>query len=363
ATVASLFRRHQGRVLALTGAGVSVSSGIPDYRGPNGTYRVHGGYVPILHHELATQHASRQRYWARSFFGIRPAFRAEPNAVHRAFARLEASGHLAGLITQNVDGLHTQAGSQRLLELHGTLRRVACLSCSHTEDRDRFQHRLEELNPQWALFWQEMARTGKEPARRPDGDVDLPPELRYEDFRYPTCHCCRSGQYMPTVVFFGGNIADAVRARAIDMVDQAQALFVCGTSLATFSAFRLVTRAREHGKEVLVANFGQTRGDQHATTKLEVLAEDLLPPVQTLVARLQALHTRLASGDAGEAGDEELLVTLTYYVNQTSFIRRRMTLLQGRVSDLKSRSLRLGEHRAQQSRQVAEWVHQERQRV
>ncbi|KAJ2769811.1 hypothetical protein IWQ56_002408 [Coemansia nantahalensis] len=278
-TVAGLLRRHRGRVLALTGAGVSVPSGIPDYRGPRGTYRVHGGYRPILHHELVSQHASRQRYWARSFFGIRPAFRAEPNAAHRAFARLEASGHLAGLITQNVDGLHTQAGSQRVLELHGTLRRVACLGCGHTSDRDRFQLRLEALNPRWARFSAEMARAGEEPARRPDGDVDLPPELRYEDFRYPMCTRCHTGHYMPTVVFFGGNVADAVRAQSLDMVDQAQSLLVCGTSLATFSAFRLVKHAHDTGKEVLIASFGQTRGDPYATAKLDVLAEELLPLV------------------------------------------------------------------------------------
>ncbi|KAJ2583731.1 hypothetical protein EV177_010144, partial [Coemansia sp. RSA 1804] len=81
-TVAAFFKRHNGRALALTSAGVSVPSGIPDYRGTNGTYRVHGSYRPILHHELVTQHESRQRYWARSFFGIRPAFKAEPNEIH-----------------------------------------------------------------------------------------------------------------------------------------------------------------------------------------------------------------------------------------------------------------------------------------
>ncbi|KAJ1835487.1 hypothetical protein LPJ63_001107 [Coemansia sp. RSA 2711] len=277
-TVCDFFRRHQGRVLGLTGAGVSVPSGIPDYRGAHGTYRVHGEYTPILHHELVTQHASRQRYWARSFFGIRPAFRAEPNGIHRAFAELEAIQYLHGLITQNVDGLHLQAGSRNVLELHGTLKRVQCLGCGSLESRDEFQRRLERLNPQWAEFWRQMVRSGEEPQRRPDGDVDLPPNLQYGSFKYPQCPDCH-GHYMPTVVFFGGNVADAVRSRSYRMVDESAALLVCGTSLATFSAYRLVRHAREQGKEVVIVNYGETRGDGDATLKLETAAEDVLPPV------------------------------------------------------------------------------------
>ncbi|KAI8323541.1 DHS-like NAD/FAD-binding domain-containing protein [Martensiomyces pterosporus] len=276
-SVAQYFKQHRGKVLGLTGAGVSVLSGIPDYRGSRGTYRVHGEYIPILHHELVTQHSSRQRYWARSFFGIRPAFKAEPNAIHHSFAKLEQNGYLSGLITQNVDGLHLQAGSRNVLELHGTLKNVRCLSCGQVEGRDEFQGRLETLNPEWVVFWRKMVDSGEEPPRRPDGDVDLPPNLRYEDFKYPMCGHCNTGNYMPTVVFFGGNVADDVREQSYKMVDDAEALFVCGTSLATFSAYRLVKRAREQGKQVMIVNFGETRGDSDATVKLETPAEDLLP--------------------------------------------------------------------------------------
>ncbi|KAI9499778.1 hypothetical protein GGI25_005104 [Coemansia spiralis] len=277
--VAAFFRRHQGRVLALTGAGVSVPSGIPDYRGISGTYRVHGSYRPVLHHELVSQHTSRQRYWARSFFGIRPAFKADPNPIHYSFAKLEEMGYLAGLITQNVDGLHSKAGSSSVLELHGTLKSVRCLNCGHMESRDVFQERLEKLNPAWSEFHDAMANSKENPARRPDGDVDLPPNLRYKDFNYPACEHCHVGHFMPTVVFFGGNVANAIREQSYKMVDAADALFVCGTSLATFSAYRLVRHAREQGKEVLIANYGETRGDKDATLKLEAPAEELLPPV------------------------------------------------------------------------------------
>ncbi|KAJ2823126.1 hypothetical protein IWW50_003916 [Coemansia erecta] len=279
ALVSEFFQRHRGKVLALTGAGVSVPSGIPDYRGPNGTYRVHGEYTPILHHELVQQHTARQRYWARSFFGIKPAFKAEPNAIHRAFAGLESRGYLSGLITQNVDGLHVQSGSRRVLELHGTLKHVRCLGCGFEEGRDEFQRRLEALNPEWKEFWRDMVQAGAEPQRRPDGDVDLPPNLRYEEFGYPKCHACGDGNFMPTVVFFGGSVDDEVREQSYRMVDDARSLLVCGTSLATFSAYRLVKRAREQGKEIAIVNFGQTRGDADATMKLETVAEDVLPAV------------------------------------------------------------------------------------
>ncbi|KAJ2785319.1 hypothetical protein GGI15_001970 [Coemansia interrupta] len=278
-SVADYFRRHHGRVLGITGAGVSVASGIPDYRGPKGTYRVYGGYTPILHHELVLQHRSRQRYWARSFFGIRPAFLAKPNSIHYALADLEHRGYLNGLVTQNVDGLHVQAGSKNVLELHGTLKNVRCLNCNHTESRADFQKRLEELNPKWVTYFQQMAQSGEEPARRPDGDVELPPTLKYDDFEYPTCDQCHLGHYMPTVVFFGGNVADHVRSRSFEMVDGADALFVCGTSLATFSAYRLVKHAREQGKDIMIVNLGETRGDKDATVKLEASAEEVVPPV------------------------------------------------------------------------------------
>ncbi|KAJ2450701.1 hypothetical protein EV183_004107 [Coemansia sp. RSA 2336] len=283
-TVADFFRRYRGRVLGLTGAGVSVLSGIPDYRGSNGTYRVYGSYTPILHHELVQQHHSRQRYWARSFFGIKPAFRAEPNANHHAFASLESRGYLSGLITQNVDGLHLLAGSRNVLELHGTLRHVRCLSCGYRESRDEFQKRLEEMNPEWAEFWYQMVRSGEEPRRRPDGDVDLPAQLKYEHFKYPQCPKCHTGNFMPTVVFFGGNVSELDRERSFQMVDNAEALLVCGTSLTTFSVYRLVKRMREQGKQVVIVNYGQTRGDDDAALKLETVCENILPSLTALLS-------------------------------------------------------------------------------
>ncbi|KAI7826362.1 DHS-like NAD/FAD-binding domain-containing protein [Kickxella alabastrina] len=282
-SVAEFFRRHSGRVLAITGAGVSVASGIPDYRGPQGTYRVHRGYTPILHHELIAQHATRQRYWARSFFGIRPAFLASPNPTHRALASLENAGHISGLITQNVDGLHLQAGSRNVLELHGSLRHVRCLDCGHLENREDFQRTLEELNPVWAGVGREMLRSGEEPMRRPDGDIELPAALSYADFAYPQCPQCHTGHFMPTVVFFGGNVAPEVRLRSHEMVEENGAVIVCGSSLATFSAFRLVRHAREMGREVLIVNLGETRGDKEAKWKVEAPVEEIVPPVAAIL--------------------------------------------------------------------------------
>ncbi|KAJ1674319.1 hypothetical protein EV182_003523, partial [Spiromyces aspiralis] len=127
ALVRDFFAQHRGHVLVLTGAGVSTDSGIPDYRSPNGTYVKHPQYRSILFHEFVTQHCARQRYWARSFLGIREMEKARPNPTHYAFSRLEQLGYIGQLITQNVDSLHRRAGSQKVLELHGSLRTVRCM--------------------------------------------------------------------------------------------------------------------------------------------------------------------------------------------------------------------------------------------
>eukprot|EP00966_Prymnesium_polylepis_P174589 4040134-Prymnesium_polylepis.1 len=110
------------RLLVVTGAGISTASGIPDYRSPRGSYS--RGHKPIQHMELVLCAAARQRYWTQSFVGWRYFSRAQPNAAHTALAALEARGHVrAGLITQNVDGLHSAAGHA---EPRATPRRHTC---------------------------------------------------------------------------------------------------------------------------------------------------------------------------------------------------------------------------------------------
>src|SRR5258706_15411857 len=120
------------RIVALTGAGCSTESGIPDYRGPDRPPRIRD---PMQHREFVERADARRKYWARSMIGWPRLAGAQPNAGHRALAELEDAGVVAGVITQNVDGLHGAAGSRAVVELHGALARVRCLACDMVTSR------------------------------------------------------------------------------------------------------------------------------------------------------------------------------------------------------------------------------------
>ncbi|KAJ1983087.1 hypothetical protein H4R34_001475 [Dimargaris verticillata] len=275
--------RNRGQITALTGAGVSTDSGIPDYRGPQGTYVVSGNYRPILFQEFIQAHQTRQRYWARSYLGYTPLRQAKPNTTHRALASLEGHEFVRQVITQNVDSLHQAAGSQQVLELHGTLATIACQHCQHQLDRTVWQGLLSEQNPDWYQVLQTYTASGKQLKLNPDGDVDLPHgmPLHYLDFQYPGCLACNSGFYKPSVVFFGENIPTAQKALAITAVTQSPgALWVMGSSLATYSAFGLVKRAHDAGHPILIINHGPTRADDlPGVLKLSCYTRDVVPQV------------------------------------------------------------------------------------
>ncbi len=261
----SLASHLLGRVTVLTGAGVSTASGIPDYRGPTARPRKR---PPIDHRDFVGHASTRARYWARSMLGW-PRFRSfEPNLAHQALARLEASGRVHHLITQNVDGLHQKAGSQRVLELHGSLAQVRCLACSALSHRDELQRRLLETNPR-LLEWTA--------ALQPDGDADLPDEAT-ADFVVPECLAC-GGVLKPDVVFFGDNVPAPRLRQALAQADDAQTLLVLGSSLTVYSGFRFVLRARERGQRVVLVNRGPTRADELCDWKLD---EDVGAALATL---------------------------------------------------------------------------------
>jgi NAD-dependent SIR2 family protein deacetylase len=251
------------KVVALTGAGISTESGIPDYRGPETRRRARS---PIRFQEYAASHAGRARYWARSMIGWPRMAGALPNAGHRALAALELSGVLSGVVTQNVDRLHRAAGSQRVVELHGALAEVRCLGCGKTEARDRLQTRLESLNPGLSTASAELA---------PDGDAELAAELLV-GFSVPSCEHC-GGVLKPNVVFFGEGVPRETVDTAYAMVDAADALLVLGSSLAVFSGFRFVKRAHESGRAIGVMNVGETRADALANVRVEGRIGELLP--------------------------------------------------------------------------------------
>jgi NAD-dependent deacetylase sirtuin 4 len=253
------------RIVALTGAGCSTESGIPDYRGPETPPRAR---PPIQHAEFVGHADMRQRYWARSTLGWARFSSARPNAAHAALAALEERGALAGIITQNVDSLHGAAGSRDVVELHGALARVRCLACAEVTTRDALQARLLAANPGWL----DRARSV---AIAPDGDADLPDALA-AGFTVAACEAC-GGTLMPDVVFFGGTVPRPTLDAAWRLFDRAEVLLVIGSSLTVFSGYRFVRRAAERGVPIGILNRGPTRGDDHAAVRVDARAGLALP--------------------------------------------------------------------------------------
>ncbi|MFR9804750.1 Sir2 family NAD-dependent protein deacetylase [Pseudonocardia sp. RS010] len=255
-------------LVALTGAGLSTDSGIPDYRGPGSPLR-----RPMTYGEFVSGPAAQRRYWARSHVGWARMRRAVPNPGHLALADLERRGVLQGLITQNVDGLHGAAGSRVLVDLHGRIADVVCLSCRAVSSRADLQARLAEANPGFA----DSVGPGIETA--PDGDVLLE---RTEGFRLVGCTAC-GGPLKPDVVFFGENVPKDRVARAYAMVDAlrpvAGALLVAGSSLTVMSGLRFVKHAGRHGVPVVIVNRGETRGDPLAALRVDAGCSEVLSAV------------------------------------------------------------------------------------
>lgn len=240
--------------VALTGAGISTDSGIPDYRGPTSNRA-----TPMLYGEFVCSAEAQRRYWARSFLGWRRIGQARPNQGHRLLVDLEHMG-LRGVITQNVDGLHTAAGSSRVINLHGEIARVVCLDCGYRTSRRDVQERLARLNP-------DLARPPalEHAELRPDGDAVV---HSWHDFVLADCLGC-GGRLKPDVVFFGESVPKPKVVSAYRLVDDAEALVVLGSSLTVMSGLRFVRHSAKNGRPVVIINRGSTRGDELATVKID----------------------------------------------------------------------------------------------
>src|SRR5580692_9120311 len=274
-------RVARGRVVVLTGAGVSTESGIPDYRSPEALARPRR---PITGPEFLRSAAVRRRYWARASAGWERIRLARPGPAHHAIADLEQRGAVTCVITQNVDRLHQAAGSRRVIELHGALAEVTCLDCGRFEDRDAVQARLREANAAWDGR-HAMAAQGAQAA--PDGDADLSDEA-VAAFAVPDCAIC-GGVLKPHVVFFGENVPRIVVDRAFAALDDADALLVAGTSLAVFSGYRFLRRAAERGIWIGIVNRGPVRGEDQAALKIEASTGRVLTELASALATVQPL--------------------------------------------------------------------------
>jgi NAD-dependent SIR2 family protein deacetylase len=275
--VADLLRA--GGVLVLSGAGISTESGIPDYRGEGGSLSRH---TPMTYQDFTAGAQARRRYWARSHLGWRTFGRARPNTGHRAVAAFGQRGLLSGVITQNVDGLHQAAGSTDVVELHGSLDRVRCLSCRSLTPRRELARRLEEANP------------GFDPVAagiNPDGDADLTDD-QVGDFRVVPCTDC-GGILKPDVVFFGEGVPPLRVEQCRALVREASSLLILGSSLTVMSGLRFVRQAAEADKPVLIVNLAPTRGDRHALTRV---ALPLGASLATVADRLDVPLDRAVTG-------------------------------------------------------------------
>ncbi|KAL9110237.1 MAG: hypothetical protein Q9227_005144 [Pyrenula ochraceoflavens] len=310
---ASLYLRgancdRNDQTVLLTGAGISVASGLADYRGDNGTYRQNKSYRPIYYNEFVSSHEARKRYWARSFLGWNSLDKAKPNAGHYAIEELGRKELISSVITQNVDSFHTKAHPNiPILELHGFLRALVCINCKQYLPRNDFQQSLSKLNPAWEAFLGELLRTGaldtENPAERrkrgyrtnPDGDADVP-GAPYTTFRYPACPKCLSnppvladgtksrveidtdgawsptstaGILKPNVIMFGESIPEEVKKAAEEAIDEAGRILIVGSSLATYSAWRLVKRAYDRAMPIGILNLGGVRKEENFFTNSE----------------------------------------------------------------------------------------------
>jgi NAD-dependent SIR2 family protein deacetylase len=260
----------------LTGAGLSTDSGIPDYRGPGSPPR-----SPMTYQEFIKDEANRQRYWARNHIGWSHLRHADPNQGHHAAAELERRGYLTGLITQNVDRLHEDAGSVNVVDLHGRYDQVVCLQCRRTYSRRLLAGVLEELNPD---FLSRAAESGLVEIA-PDADATVEDQALISSFVVAVCPAC-GGTLKPDFVYFGENVPKERVERSYRIVDHAGALVVAGSSLTVMSGLRFVRHAAKDGKPVIIVNRGETRGDDKATIKLDAgVSESLswlaaeLPPL------------------------------------------------------------------------------------
>jgi NAD-dependent deacetylase len=238
--VASLIARSSCTV-ALTGAGVSTASGIPDFRGPQGIWKV----VDPEKFEISYFYKNPDEVWDLFVRYLLPAFDVKPNPAHYALAELERLGKLCAVVTQNVDMLHQAAGSKNVIELHGALRDAVCVKCGT-------RYPLRE-----ALRW----RTAGAP-------------------RCPKC----GGVLKPDVVFFGESVPQQALREAFMLAEMAEVFLAVGTSLAVYPANQLPLIAKKHGAKLVIINADETFYDFFADYIIRGRVEEVLP---ALVAKVK----------------------------------------------------------------------------
>ncbi|MEN3008452.1 NAD-dependent protein deacylase [Pseudothermotoga sp.] len=228
--------------VALTGAGVSTGSGIPDFRSSNGVYSKYPEYVFDIDH-FYTDPSDFYRFWKEAFSLM---IQAKPNNVHLLLAELERIGLLKVVITQNIDGLHQKAGSKNVIELHGNINEHYCSRCKKKYETEKMKELLEKNH-------------------------------------IPYCDC--GGLIRPNIVFFGENLPSEALKEAIEHAKSCNIMIVLGSSLIVYPAAQLPIIAKDHNAMLIIVNRGKTGLDDLADLKLDVdlvgFANDLLGQLQS----------------------------------------------------------------------------------
>lgn len=231
------------RVVVLTGAGISTDSGIPDFRGKNGLWTRNPKAEQASQIDVYLSDASvRAANW-RAMRDMTRSWSPSPNAGHRACVALERAGKLSLLVTQNVDGLHQQAGSdpRLVVEVHGSLRDSECLQCGRRE-------RMEETT-----------------ARVTD---DVPE---------PACAACGGGPLKASVVLFGEQLPAGAMERALEEAKRAEVLLAVGTTLSVWPVAGVVPAAKKAGAKIVIVNGGRTEMDILADVRIDASLSEALP--------------------------------------------------------------------------------------
>lgn len=247
---------------------ICIFVGIPDYRSEGVGLYARSGSRPVQHLEFISSPKTRQRYWARNFVAWPTFSNFQPNSTHLALARMQRDGRIGTLVTQNVDRLHTKAGTKDVLELHGSGYNVICLGaqCNYSIDRHDLQLIFNSMN---------QSMVDRSELMRPDGDIDIPQEY-IDSFQIPECPQC-GGILKPEIVFFGDSIPKARAEKLAALVCSSDGVLILGSSLLVYSGLRVLLSSHDLGLPVAIVNIGKVRGEEKATLKISAKCGDIIP--------------------------------------------------------------------------------------
>src|SRR5438876_513589 len=233
------------RIVALTGAGISTESGIPDFRSPGSIWQQ---LPPVSYQDFISKPETRQQYWQTRRNLSAQVLSARPNAAHLALADLERKKRLLGIVTQNFDGLHQDAGNnpKHIVELHGTSRAAACTHCGQRSSIQELQQRIDA------------------------GEID------------PLCPDC-GGFLKAATILFGQRVPDEVLSRARELALSCDLFLVVGSSLKVTPAATLPRLALKNDVPLIIINLQPTPLDDYADVVIHEKAGDVLPPLVTLL--------------------------------------------------------------------------------